>query len=142
MTRSERRSIRALTRSLRAGVLPNPRPDKALRAHAALRRWGPTPAAACHAGAVWRPHRTAIIDDRGKLSFAELDRRTSALANGLAKRGLSARDTVAVMCRNHRSPVEILIACSKLGLNLVHLDPRAHGELRASESCTTPRRAS
>ena len=130
MTYSQRRSMRALSRSLRAGLRPHARPDKALRARAALRRWGPTPAAACRTGAIWSPHRTAIVDDEGMLSFAELDRRTSALANGLSARGLTARDTVAVMCRNHRSPVEVLIACSKLGLNLVHLDP----ELSAAES--------
>lgn len=123
MTRSERRSVRALTRSLRAGVLPNPRPDKALRARAALRRWGPTPAAACSASAIWSPHKPAIIDDHGTLSFAELDRRTNAIANSLAASGLTPRQSVALMARNERSPVEIVIAASKLGLNVIHLDP-------------------
>ncbi len=130
MTRSQRRSTRALSRSLRAGLLSPVRPDRALRAQAVLRRWGPTPAAACHAAAICSPNRPAVIDDEGTLTFAELDRRTSALANGLSARGLTACDTVAVMCRNHRWPVEILIACSKLGLNVEHLDP----ELPAGES--------
>ncbi len=113
--------MRALRRSLRAGLAHGARPDLALRARGALRRWGPTPAAACRAGAIWTPGRPAVIDEEGVLSFGELDAQSTALACALQRRGLRARDTVVVMCRNSRWPLVTLIASSKLGLNITHV---------------------
>jgi acyl-CoA synthetase (AMP-forming)/AMP-acid ligase II len=56
------------------------------------------------------------------LSFNEVDRRTNALARGFAGHGLTAGDSLALMCRNHRGFVETSVACSKLGLHAVFLN--------------------
>ncbi len=107
---------------LDTGMIEPVRPDKAVRALSALRRWGPTPAAAYAGSAIRYPHRAAIVDERGTLTFEEAHRRTNALANELASEGISEQDGVAIMCRNHRGFVEATVACSKLGASALYLN--------------------
>ncbi len=107
---------------LGTGMFTPVRPDKAVRALGALRRWGPTPAAAYTGAAVRYPERLALVDERGALTFAEIDRRTNALAHALARAGVRAQDGVAVMCRNHRGFIEATVACSKLGASVLYLN--------------------
>jgi fatty-acyl-CoA synthase len=107
---------------VRAGSLRPSRPDRAMRAIVGLHRFGPTLAAGYLGAAARYPDAPALIDERGTLSFAEVDRRTNALARGLAGQGLSEGDAVALMCRNHRGFVEASVACSKLGLHAVFLN--------------------
>ncbi|HEY2320995.1 MAG TPA: AMP-binding protein [Solirubrobacteraceae bacterium] len=106
----------------RAGMLRPSRPDRALRAIVGLRRFGPTMAAGTVGGAARFPDAPAIIDDEGMLTFAQLERRTNALARGFAGHGLTAGRSVALMCRNHRGFVEVCAACSKLGVHVVLLN--------------------
>ena len=107
---------------LDTGMFQPTRPDKALRSLAALRRWGPTPAAAYTGSAIRYPERIAVIDERGTLTFEELDRRTNALARELKKAGISEQDGVAIMCRNHRGVIDATVACSKLGAGALYLN--------------------
>jgi acyl-CoA synthetase (AMP-forming)/AMP-acid ligase II len=103
----------------RAGMLRPSRPDRALRAVVGLRRFGPTLAAGVVGGAARFPATPAVIDDDGILTFGQLERRTNALARGLAGHGLTEGRTLAVMCRNHRGFIEVAAACSKLGVHIV-----------------------
>jgi fatty-acyl-CoA synthase len=103
-------------------ILTPIRPDKAVRIIAALSRWGPTPAAAYAGGAVQFPDRVAIVDERGAVTFAEVQRRTNALANELRKRGVGEGDGVAIMARNHRGFIEATVACAKLGASALYLN--------------------
>ncbi|HET8980963.1 MAG TPA: AMP-binding protein [Solirubrobacteraceae bacterium] len=106
----------------RAGILRPSRPDRALRAIVGLHRFGPTLAAGYLGAAARYPDAPAIVDERGTLSFSEVDRRTNALARGLAGHGIGPGDAVALMCRNHRGFVETSVACSKLGAHAVFLN--------------------
>jgi acyl-CoA synthetase (AMP-forming)/AMP-acid ligase II len=103
----------------RAGMLRPSRPDRAMRAVMGLRRFGPTMAAGVVGGAARFPAGPAVIDDEGILTFGQLERRTNALARGLAGHGLTEGRTLAVMCRNHRGFIEVAAACSKLGVHVV-----------------------
>jgi acyl-CoA synthetase (AMP-forming)/AMP-acid ligase II len=107
---------------LGTGMIAPTRPDRAARAIAALRRWGPTPAAAYTGSAARYPYRLAIIDERGALTFEQVHRRSNALARGLAAEGVREGDSVAIMCRNHRGFIEATIACSKLGVGALYLN--------------------
>jgi fatty-acyl-CoA synthase len=98
------------------------RPDKLLRTLAVLHRWGLTPAGAYGVAAIRYPERAAIIDERGSLTFGEVQRRTNALAQEFRAAGVGEGDTVAIMCRNHRGFIEATVACSKLGANVLYLD--------------------
>jgi fatty-acyl-CoA synthase len=107
---------------LQTGMFRPTRPDRAYRSLAALRRWGTTPAAAYVGAAARFPDRAAIVDERGVLTFAEVNERTNALAWSLRRAGVGERDGVAIMCRNHRGFVEATVACSKLGASALYLN--------------------
>jgi acyl-CoA synthetase (AMP-forming)/AMP-acid ligase II len=107
---------------LGTGILTPVRPDRAVRSVMALRRWGPTPAAAYTGSAARFPSRAAIVDERGTLTFEEVHRRTNALAHEMRAGGIREGDAVAIMCRNHRGFVEATLACSKLGASALYLN--------------------
>ncbi|MFN8131323.1 MAG: AMP-binding protein [Solirubrobacteraceae bacterium] len=113
------RTARTLAES---GVLAPVRPDRLVRVGAVLAKYGTTPAAAFPAIAARHPDRLAIVDERGALSFAELDRRANALAHALAAGGIGAGDGIAIMCRNHRGFVEATAAAGKLGATALYLN--------------------
>lgn len=106
----------------RAGIAKPSRPDRIVRAAVALERFGPTLAAGYRSCAARWPDALALVDERGTLTFAEVDRRTNALARALSQRGLTAGESAGIMCRNHRGFVEASIACSKLGAHALYLN--------------------
>jgi fatty-acyl-CoA synthase len=105
-----------------AGFVRPMRPDRPLRALGALARWGQTAAGGYAAAASMYPDEPAIVDDRGRLTFAEVHERTSRLAGALAAEGVGEGDGVAVMCRNHRGFCEAIVALSKLGADALLLN--------------------
>jgi acyl-CoA synthetase (AMP-forming)/AMP-acid ligase II len=106
----------------RAGVVKPTRPDVIVKALKALRGFGPTPAAGYTVSALRFPDETAIIDDLGTLSYAEVHRRSNALAHELRAAGVRQGDGVAIMCRNHRGFIDTTVALSKLGANSLYLN--------------------
>ncbi|MCT2581673.1 AMP-binding protein [Actinophytocola gossypii] len=106
----------------RAGVLAAGRPDRLVRQLNALTRWGATVAGGYQAAFARTPHERAITDDLGELTFADVDTRTTRLANGLTDYGVRQGRRVALMCRNHGALVESLIACGKLGAHTLLLN--------------------
>jgi acyl-CoA synthetase (AMP-forming)/AMP-acid ligase II len=117
-----RYKLRVARTLLASGMIAPTRPDRALRSLAVLQRWGPTAAAAYKGAAIRYPDRTALVDERGTLSFAEIHTRTNALAHELASAGVGPQHGVAIMCRNHRGFVEATIACGKLGASALYLN--------------------
>ncbi len=107
---------------LATGMFKPERPDRSLRSLATLRRWGSNAAAAYTISAIRCPDRIALVDERGTLTFAEVERRTNALAHELARAGVRPQDSVAIMCRNHRGFVEATLACAKLGASQLYLN--------------------
>ena len=106
----------------RAGVLRPLPPRTFVGVAKAVRKWDRTPAGAVAQNAVRYGDRECIVDERGTVSFAELHRRTNALANALAARGLGPGRPVGLLARDSRWFVETVIACSKLGADLVLLN--------------------
>src|SRR3954464_13530838 len=106
----------------RAGFVRPERPDTIARLVHILVRWGATPAAATAASAARYPDDTAIEDELGRLTFLDIHRRSNALANALADRGVVEGDGIAVLARNHRYFVEATIACAKIGARALYLN--------------------
>ncbi|MSO41151.1 MAG: acyl-CoA synthetase [Solirubrobacterales bacterium] len=104
------------------GILRPVRPDKLARIGERYMRLGASPALGISACAIEHPGRTALIDEVGALTFAQLNERSNALASSLRSEGVSEGDGVAIMCRNHRHFVEATIACSRLGANGLFLN--------------------
>jgi acyl-CoA synthetase (AMP-forming)/AMP-acid ligase II len=109
------RLVKATEVLVKAGVLKLERPAVALKAAKTLLDHKLTPAAGFIVSAQRYPDETAIIDERGELSFRELHERTNKLGHALSDAGIGPDDTVAIMCRDHRWFVEALVALSKLG---------------------------
>jgi fatty-acyl-CoA synthase len=105
-----------------SGLARPARPDKLVRALAQFVRLGPTPAAGYTTNSILRPNDTAIIDELGTLTFAEVHTRTNALANAWLDAGLGEGDGVAIMCRNHRGFIEATVAASKIGAHALYLN--------------------
>ncbi|WP_218864750.1 AMP-binding protein [Nocardioides aromaticivorans] len=93
-------------------------PAKYVRLVRILREQGTNATTSFALAAVRRPHGTGLVDERGALTWQELQDRSAALAAGLlATTGADdARiETVAILCRNHRGFVDALLANSRLG---------------------------
>jgi acyl-CoA synthetase (AMP-forming)/AMP-acid ligase II len=110
-----------------AGVLRPIRPDKLARMAMVLAQHGVSPAAGAISAAIHHPDDTALIDERGELTFEQLDKRSNALAHSLAEVGVSAGDGVGIMCRNHRGFVDATIAAAKLGASALYLNTMFSG---------------
>ena len=108
----------------RAGMIAPLRPDKYVRMGQVFRRYGVTPTTGFSLAAVRRPEAAALIDERGSLTWADLERRSDALAVGLAGMRAQGRPvrTVAILCRNHRGFVDALGAAGKLGADALLLN--------------------
>jgi len=74
------------------------------------------------------PERPAVTWGDRSLAYGELDRRTNALARGLAATGLSKGDRVGVLMRNRPEVLEAMFACFKAGYCLVPLNSRFTSE--------------
>lgn len=106
----------------RARLIAGMRPDKYVRIAAAIARTGPTNTTGIALSARRCPDRAAIIDERGTLSYRDLDERADALAAALHARSDHAAPTIAILCRNHRGFVETLAAADRLGSNVLLLN--------------------
>ena len=76
--------------------------------------------------AVRSPRATALVDERGSLTWAELDRRVDAAGaalDGLLRAQSDAQDgTIGILCRNHRGLVESLAAATRIGADALLLN--------------------
>jgi acyl-CoA synthetase (AMP-forming)/AMP-acid ligase II len=105
-----------------AGILGLHRPDKSAKVVSAFVRWGASPALGITTAAIHYPHETALIDERGSLTFEQLQRRSNALAHAFERMGIGYGDGVGIMCRNHRGFIEATLACAKLGASALYLN--------------------
>lgn len=64
----------------------------------------------------------ALIDERGALTFGELDERTNALGNEWRRRGLGPGNGVAILVGNHRGFLEAVYAAGKCGAGVLLLN--------------------
>jgi fatty-acyl-CoA synthase len=103
-----------------AGVALTP-PHRLLGTLRDLEAYGPAGAAVSLAAASFGD-RPALIDELGVLTFADLDRRTNALANALRARGFQAHDGLGILARNHRGLFESIVAGAKLGARTLLLN--------------------
>jgi fatty-acyl-CoA synthase len=73
------------------------------------------------------PHRTAIVDDEGTMTFAELNDAVNAVANGLLGLGVRGGDGVAILARNHRWFLIANYACARVGARTILLNTEFSG---------------
>ncbi len=98
----------------RAGLVPLTRPDEIAASLLNVRQWGIT-GGAIRIAARRAPDALGLVDELGELTFAELDRRSNALARAWHERGLDDTSVIALLCRDHRGLVDAMFAAGKLG---------------------------
>lgn len=70
------------------------------------------------------PHYLALVDERRRVTYAELDRRTDQLANGLRQAGLKFRAHIGIQAWNRAEMIEAEIAFYKGGYVKVPINAR------------------
>jgi acyl-CoA synthetase (AMP-forming)/AMP-acid ligase II len=88
----------------------------------ALLEWGVGPAGGFAALALRNPNGVGLVDELGQLTFGEIERRGTALADSLRRLGVRPGDGVAIMARNHRGFVDATLAAAKLGADILYLN--------------------
>jgi fatty-acyl-CoA synthase len=73
-------------------------------------------------GAIRNGDRVAMRDERGEVTYKELDERTNALANAWREKGLKPGDGVAILVRNHRGFLDAVFAAAKCGAKIILLN--------------------
>jgi fatty-acyl-CoA synthase len=90
-------------------------------------RRGPHHLLALHA--MESPHRVAVVSGDTRHTYRELERRVLQLAHALARLGIRAGDSVAIVLENVSEYLETQLALAHLGATAVHIGNR----LRAQE---------
>lgn len=106
---------------IRAGAIGVGSPHRIVQIIRALNAFGPFGAAA-RIAAVRHPQYPAVADERGELSFAELDEQVNRLANALRAEGLPPGSNIGILCRNHRYPLIVAFAASRAGMSGIWLN--------------------
>ena len=106
---------------IRSGMVGPELPHRVAQMLLAFERHGLL-AGAVTIGAIRHGDRVAIRDERGDVTYNELDERTNALANAWREQGLKPGDGVAVLVRNHRGFLEAVFAAAKLGAKIILLN--------------------
>lgn len=106
---------------VRSGMLRPELPHRIAQMLLAFERQGLI-GGAVSVGAIRHGDRVAIRDERGDVTYAELDTRSNALANAWRERGLKAGDGVAILARNHRGFLYAVFAAAKCGAKIILLN--------------------
>jgi acyl-CoA synthetase (AMP-forming)/AMP-acid ligase II len=114
--------VRTVTVLTRTGLLAPLRPDKYVRMAAAISREAMNATTGITLASVRCPDRVALVDERGTLTWAELEARINALAAGLTALPGGPPATIGILCRNHRGFVEALAAAGKIGADVLLLN--------------------
>jgi fatty-acyl-CoA synthase len=107
------------------GLLKPQLPHRLAQAGYALVKWGPGFPAAVSAAASRFPNQTAIIDDLGEITWAEVRDQVNQLSHALRGRGVEGGDSVALLARNHRYIVIAMVAIMQLGARVLLLNTMA-----------------
>ena len=118
---SPQRAVASASALARAALRPE-RPDRLPRAALALAAWGPTMAGIVAAASARYPLAPAVIDDEGRMSYADLWAASDGVARGLRARGVGSQSTIGVLARNHRGFVVSIVAAAKVGADVVYLN--------------------
>ena len=115
-----------LHKMIQSGAFGLEPPQNIAGMFADIRRWGEVgmiPAL----NARRTPHRTAIIDDEGAMTFAALNDASNAVANGLLAMGVKGGDGVAILARNHRWFLIANYAAARVGARIILLNTEFSG---------------
>ena len=106
----------------KAGILAPINPVKLPHLGLSALKYGISLGTGVSANAVRHPDSAMLIDEAGKLTWRDVDRRTDALAAALRASGVKPGDGVGLMARNGRGFVEPAVAIAKAGADVLLLN--------------------
>jgi fatty-acyl-CoA synthase len=123
----------ALLTIVNSGLVSPERPSRLLAIYSAFERYGAL-GGLLNVAAIRHGERAGVVDELGSLSFAEMDRRSNAVAHALRARGVEAGDGVGILCRNHRGMYDASFGVLKSGARVLYLNTDFAGP-QAQEVC-------
>ncbi len=105
-----------------SGMITLLRPDKYLNMARVIRAQGTHATSGFALAAVRDPHGIGLIDERGTLTWAEIQQRAAALGAGLEAVHGGPVESVAILARNHRGFVDALLASTRIGAHALLLN--------------------
>ncbi|MFC8531803.1 acyl-CoA synthetase [Nocardia sp. NPDC057227] len=103
---------------LRQNGVSNPKaPVETLRTMRESQIYGPQATLVRHSARIV-PDQIALVDERGELTYRELDDQSTAVARGLEAAGITPGTVIAVLARDHRGLLLSMIAAGKLGVRI------------------------
>jgi fatty-acyl-CoA synthase len=109
--------MRAVLRMHQIGIVNLLSPGRLLRAAKNNAKVGPQAALIMKAAAE-HPDLPAVTDERGTLTYRELDAQSNSLAHALKKHGLPDRSVVGVLARDHRGLLLAISGVARASLRL------------------------
>jgi fatty-acyl-CoA synthase len=103
---------------IRAGLVGPEMPHKVAQMLISFERYGML-GGGMSLAALRHGNQLGLIDERGELTYRELDRRVNSLATAWRRDGLQAGDGVAILARNHRGFLEAFFAAAKCGARII-----------------------
>ncbi|CAM3824264.1 acyl-CoA synthetase [Smaragdicoccus niigatensis] len=100
------------------GIFNPLRPDEGIRTLIDNRRYGPQ-AGVVLATARLYPNQAALTDEKGELTYRQLDEQSNQLARGLQSIGLKEGAHIALLARDHRGLLLSILAAGKGGYRLI-----------------------
>src|SRR5271154_776223 len=82
------------------------------------RVYGPQATMAIQGGRKF-PSLPVVVDERGTLTYKQVDDMSTALAHGPKRLGVNEGTVVGLLCRDHRGLIIAMASCGKLGGRLV-----------------------
>ncbi|MFB7875743.1 acyl-CoA synthetase [Nocardia sp. NPDC056064] len=110
-------SVKALGVLRSRGVSDPTKPLETLRTMKESKIYGPQATLVRHSARV-APDQVALADERGELTYRELDEQSTAVARGLQAAGIGEGTVIAVLARDHRGLIMSMIAAGKLGARI------------------------
>ena len=111
-------SVNAAKRLVETGFLDLSNPGVMVETAKNAPVFGPQASMAIHGGRKYAD-LPALVDERGTLTYGEVNDQSWALARGLQGLGVTEGSVVGLLCRDHRGLVLAMAACGKLGARLV-----------------------
>ncbi|SNY80448.1 fatty-acyl-CoA synthase [Nocardia amikacinitolerans] len=110
-------TVKALGVLRSRGVSDPKAPLETLRTMRETKVFGPQAALVRHSARI-APDRVALADERGELTYRELDEQSTAVARGLHAAGITEGTVIGVLARDHRGLIMSMIAAGKLGARI------------------------
>lgn len=108
----------AVARLVDRGIIEPLDIGAAVRSAKLARLYGPQATMAIQGGRRYAD-LPAVVDERGTLTYQQVDDQSWALAHGLQGLGLKEGSVVGLLCRDHRGLIVAMAGCGKLGVRLV-----------------------